>query len=240
MAALQESDLYPPIKHFLEAQGFAVRGEVGECDLIAIRENEMIVVELKPAFNLALLLQGVDRQRMADQVYLAVQAPKSARGRWRDQLGLCRRLGLGLLTVRFGGRRARVEVQCEPEPYVPRRDLKKRNRLLREFQGRSGDHNPGGSTRKGLVTAYREQALRAARFLQAHGPSSPRSLRSGTGNEKAHQLLYRNVYGWFERVSRGLYGLTESGERALEQYQDVLAGMDWARWGRLAGQEPEQ
>jgi hypothetical protein len=31
----------------------------------------------------------------------------------------------------------------------------------------------------------------------------------------APKILLRNVYGWFERVERGLYGLTETGRAAI-------------------------
>ena len=34
----------------------------------------------------------------------------------------------------------------------------------------------------------------------------------------AASILQRNVYGWFERVERGVYRLTEPGEMALQRW----------------------
>ena len=34
---MREHDLYPPVKAFLEAPGYAVKGEIDSCDVVAIR-----------------------------------------------------------------------------------------------------------------------------------------------------------------------------------------------------------
>ena len=34
---MSETDLYPPIKRFLEGQGYTVKGEIGACDVLAVR-----------------------------------------------------------------------------------------------------------------------------------------------------------------------------------------------------------
>lgn len=224
MAARKESDLYQPIKEFLQGQGYTVRGEVNGCDLAGVRGDDLVVVELKVAFNLALLLQGVKRQGVTDAVYLAVEAPrrKASGPRWSEIRGLCRRLGLGLIFVHFTGRAPTVELICDPEPYTPRKQHKMRGRLLKEFQRRSGDHNAGGVTRRPIVTAYREEALRIAAYLRQHGPSKPKVIRTETRLTKATQVLQRDVYGWFERVQKGVYAITPKGEQALAQYADVL------------------
>ena len=39
----------------------------------------------------------------------------------------------------------------------------------------------------------------------------------------APKILLRNVYGWFERVERGLYGLTSSGRVALVTWADHVS-----------------
>jgi len=58
MSRLRETDLYPPVKAFLEGQGYDVKGEVSDCDVVGVRdEDELVVVELKTAFNLPLILQ---------------------------------------------------------------------------------------------------------------------------------------------------------------------------------------
>ena len=75
MPAPQETALYPAVKAFLETQGFVVKGEICNCDVVAVRDGEppvVVITELKLSFTLELVLQAVDRLRAADQVYLAV------------------------------------------------------------------------------------------------------------------------------------------------------------------------
>jgi hypothetical protein len=75
----------------------------------------------------------------------------------------------------------------------------------------------GGSTRTPQMTAYRQQALAVANAL-AGTPSRPRDLRILAPD--AAKILQGNVYGWFERIERGLYGLTSSGRVALVTWAD--------------------
>jgi hypothetical protein len=80
VAVEREEQLYGPVKAFLEGQGYAVKGEVRGCDLVARRGDEPpVIVELKRAFTLELLLQGVDRLALSERVYVAV--PARSRGR---------------------------------------------------------------------------------------------------------------------------------------------------------------
>lgn len=45
---MKESDIYPPLKRFLESQNYEVKGEVQNCDALAVRGKETpVVVELK-------------------------------------------------------------------------------------------------------------------------------------------------------------------------------------------------
>ncbi|MEW8977205.1 MAG: DUF2161 family putative PD-(D/E)XK-type phosphodiesterase [Symbiobacterium sp.] len=227
MEARRETDLYLPVKRLLEDLGFAVKGEVNGCDLVAVRGEELVVVELKRTFNLDLVLQGVERLRLTDAVYLAVEPPRRACGnrRWSQVKALCQRLGLGLIAVQFTGDRASASVLLDPEPRRPRTARKQRARLLAEFARRSGDRNPGGSTRRPLVTAYREDALRLAACLQRTGPAPVRLIRTETGVQRAARVLQDNHYGWFARVARGVYQLTPAGEAALRAFADVVADL---------------
>lgn len=227
MPRRKETELYPPIKALLESQGYTVRGEVNGCDVAAVRDDELIVVELKTAFTLPLLLQGVERQRLTDAVYLAFEAPRG----WRftpkrnDILRLCRRLGLGLIVVSFRKSGPVADIVCDPGPYEPRRATSRKALLLKEFQARSGDHNRGGSSKRPLVTAYRENALLVAEFLKERGPSAPRAIKAATEVTATASILQKNHYGWFERAERGVYQLTEAGAQAVEVYADVLQAM---------------
>ncbi len=212
-----ETSLYPPVKRFLEDLGFAVKGEVGSCDVVALREGEpplLVIAELKQSFTLELVLQGVDRAAACDEIWLAVRLSPTRRGRERDSRvrKLCRLLGFGLLGVSGADL---VEVLVAPVPWTPRRNPKYRSRLVSEHRRRQGDPAAGGSSRQPIMTAYRQQALICAAVLAA-GPGTPRSLKAAAAD--APKILRHNVYGWFERVERGLYALTEAGKAALVRW----------------------
>lgn len=227
----RETDLYAPVKAFLEGQGYEVKAEVVDCDLVARRGQERpVIIELKTGFTLPLVLQGVDRLSLSDDVYLAVGVPaRPAPGSiWRRErraiLKLCRRLGLGLLAVHepTARRAALVEPMLDPVPYKPRPDRRRRGLLLKEFAHRVGDPNTGGTTKRPIVTAYRQDALRCATVLAAEGPTKASEVARSAGVAKATELMYRDVYGWFLRVDRGVYALSPQGRDALEIYADVV------------------
>lgn len=227
----EEARLYPAVKEFFAGRGYAVRSEVHGCDVVACRGDELVIVELKARVNLSLILQGVDRKQITGAVYLAVPAPRRPRReRWSQVVRLCRLLGLGLLAVTVGRGGSRVDVACEPEPSRARSGARRR-RLLEEFSRRSGDYNVGGSTRRPLVTAYREEALRVAHYLSGRGEASLRAIREEAGAARAASILQKNYYGWFRRVSRGVYALTALGEQALEDFRDVVRDFEAAPEG---------
>jgi hypothetical protein len=209
-----ETDLYLPIKRYLESLGLEVKGEVCHCDLVGLSKGEaelVVIGELKRSFTLELVLQAVERTAACDEVWLAVGASKKGKGRENDSRvkKLCRLLGFGLLAVTANDL---IEVIVEPEPWKPRRDLKRRSRIVMEFRKRQGDPVAGGSTRRPQLTAYRQQALAVAQAL-AGGPLRPRDLKAASPD--AAKILQGNVYGWFERVERGIYALTDAGRAAL-------------------------
>ncbi len=225
-----ETDLYPPIKRHLERLGLEVKGEVCGCDVVALSEGspELIVIgEMKQSFTLELVLQAVDCTSVCDEVWLAVRASKRARGRENDARvrKLCRFLGFGLLTVTAEGR---VDVVTKPVPWKPRRDAKRRSRIVEEHRRRKGDPVVGGSTRVPQMTAYRQQALAVANAL-ASTSSRPRDLRILAPD--AAKILQGNVYGWFERIERGFYGLTSSGRVALVTWADHVSAEASAKFG---------
>ena len=212
-----ETTLYLPVKRFLERLGFTVKGEIGGCDLVALSGDDppvVVIGELKLSFNLELILQAVDRAGACDEVWLA--AKMSARGKGRESdaryRNLCRRLGFGMLGVTNSGA---VEVLVKPPTSAPRRDPKKRSKLVSEHQRRIGDPVLGGSTRSPIMTAYRQQALACASAL-AGGPGRVRDLRATIPD--AGKILLHNVYGWFDRAERGVYVLTDAGRAALQRW----------------------
>lgn len=216
-----ETSLYMPVKRFLEDQGFAVKGEVGGCDLVALKDGEapvVVVGELKLNFSLELVLQAVDQAVACDEVWLAARISGRGNGRERDVRfrNLCRRLGFGMLGVSQTGR---VDIIVSPASPIPRRDLRRRSRLVEEHRRRRGDPAVGGSSREPIVTAYRQQALTCA-MLMANGPIRPRDLRAAAPD--AGKILLHNVYGWFVRTTRGVYALTDEGHKALARWPQIV------------------
>lgn len=219
----RETDLYLPIKSFLEDQGYVVKSEVGAADVVAVRGGEPpLVVELKLGFSLALFHQCVARLGVSDDVYMAVaRAPgKRFQKALKDNVKLARRLGLGLITVLL--KDGLVEVHCDPGPYTPRKSAKRQAQMLREFARRQGDPNDGGQTRAGLVTAYRQDALKLAVYLFEVGASRGADVAREADVQHATRMMRDNHYGWFERVEKGVYGLTPVGAQAVETSGRVL------------------
>lgn len=213
-----ETSLYLPVKNFLEGAGYTVKGEIGGCDLVGLSDEDppvMVVCELKLSFNLELILQAVDRASVADELWIAARISAKGKGRESDKRyrDLCRRLGIGMLGVADNGT---VNVIVGSVTPMPRTNPKRRSRLMREHQKRRGDPAVGGSTRTPLMTAYRQQALGCAAAL-ASGPLKVRDVRASV--PEAGKILQANVYGWFERVDRGVYGLTPAGLEALARWQ---------------------
>jgi hypothetical protein len=209
-----ETSLYNPVKSFLESLGFTAKGEIGGCDVLALSADAppiVVICELKLQFNLDLVLQGVDRAAACDEVWLAARLSRRGKGRESDPRfrALCRRLGFGLLGVAEDGR---VDVLLSPAALAPRRDPRRRSRLVDEHNRRRGDPAVGGGNRRPIMTAYRQEALACAAAL-ADGPKRPRDLRPVS--PRAQAILHRNVYGWFIRTDRGVYALTAAGRAAL-------------------------
>ncbi len=216
----RESDLYGPVKALLERQGYEVKGEVGKADLVARRGGEEpLVVELKLRISLTLFHQAVARLALSDRVYIAVPRPEGAQAKRavKDNLALCRCLGLGFITVRGDGV---TEVLCDPGGPMPRRNPKAKARLLREFDRLRGDPNDGGATRYGIVTGYRQDALRCAAHLAQHGPSKGAMVAKAAGVKPATRIMAENHYGWFQRVETGIYDLTETGRAGLVHWAE--------------------
>ena len=223
MSTARETDLYLPIKSFLEDQGYVVKSEVGAADVVAIRGAEPpVVVELKLGFSLALFHQCVARLSVSDDVYLAVarQPGKRFAKAIKNNSALARRLGLGLITVRL--KDGFVEVHCDPGPFVPRKSLKRQKTLLREFARRQGDPNDGGQTRAGLVTAYRQDALKLAVYLYEAGASKGADVAREADVKRATVMMRDNHYGWFEKIEKGVYGLSPTGAEAVNVAARVL------------------
>lgn len=236
----KETELYAPVKKLLEGQGYDVKGEIGKADIVAMRKDsskneheveDPIVVELKTAFSLSLFHQAIDRQNLTDNVYIAVPrgTGKPFLKSLKNNKSLCRRLGLGLITVRL--KDGFTEIHLDPAPYQPRQSKVKKSRLLREFATRVGDPNKGGAARRThIITAYRQDALRCLQYLNAHGPTKASIIAKETNVTRARTIMAADHYGWFERFHieqngkplKGIYNITPKGELAMVEFNDAL------------------
>lgn len=222
-----EVDLYKPIQKYFLHEDYQVYGEVNDCDIAAVKDDELVIIELKLTLSVDLLIQAAKRQRLTDQVYIAIPRPKGRLNskQWRDKCHLVKRLELGLILVSFQGNRANAEILFHPTPFNRRQskgqNKRKRQVLMKEMEGRSANYNVGGCNRTKIMTAYKENCIQIACYLEHFGSLSPKALKEkGTGS-KTSSILTKNYYGWFERVKRGIYVISEKGKEEVNEYQEL-------------------
>ena len=223
----RETEMYLPVKQFLETLGYEVKSEIKNCDVVAYKLNTPpIIIELKKNLSFELIFQGIKRLAITDNVYIAISIREKCsknvlwKKRRNELLNLLKRIGLGLLLVDI--RSSRVEIFTEPSPYKPRKVKKQLTQLTTEFNRRIGDPNAGGSTRVKIMTAYRQDALRCAFVLVKFGPLSLKEIRKNTLVEKAGSILQKNFYGWFIRVEKGVYTISNKGIDAIKSNKKTL------------------
>ncbi|WP_434340989.1 DUF2161 family putative PD-(D/E)XK-type phosphodiesterase [Motilimonas cestriensis] len=216
-----ETDLYLPIKNMLEQQGFIVKGEIKQCDVMAVRDEQVLVVELKTTLNLTLVLQAVERLALTDYVYIAVPADCAPiKKQQKSIVKLLRRLGLGLIVVAFVGEQTYVETVVSPGDYQPRKNHGKVKMALNEFHQRQGDPEQGGANNSSKkMTVYRQRMIRLALYLESHGATKAANVAQDINEPKAGTMLANNLYGWFERVSKGIYQLSKQGQTEVDQWR---------------------
>lgn len=215
---MKEKDLYPPLKAYLEGQQYEVKGEINDCDIVAVRKQEPpIIIELKLSLNLAVILQAVNRLALSDNVYIGVPHSCSILKKQQKQVvKLCRMLGLGLIVINPNSHSNGVNVLTDPCTYKPRKSAGRQQRLLAEFAQRVGDPNAGGSEKRGgIMTAYRQRAIRIGEYLKEKGALKAATVAAVLEEPKAREIMYRNVYGWFEPKGKGIYTLSPRGIREL-------------------------
>ncbi|WP_354622893.1 DUF2161 family putative PD-(D/E)XK-type phosphodiesterase [Psychromonas sp. MME2] len=217
----QETDLYLPIKQFLETRDYRVKGEIKDCDIVAVKnsggDEQILIIELKLKLNITLLMQAVERFTLSDDVYIAI--PKNIpiyKKKSKQVKKLIARLGIGLIIVDIQKSQSYVEVVCNPKDYQPRKNKPKQKALLKEFSTRIGDTQEGGATRKkGGLTAYRQRTIRVAQYLNEYHQATGAEIHKNIIEKQANSILYQNYYGWFDKIQRGVYGLSKTGKEEL-------------------------
>ncbi|PKM68052.1 MAG: hypothetical protein CVU95_05240 [Firmicutes bacterium HGW-Firmicutes-2] len=228
---MEEKDLYLPIKAFFQSQSYDVFGEVKDIDVVAKSGDNIVAIELKTSLNLELILQGSKRQRLTDDVFLAVPKPtgRMQRGKsYKDKLYLVKRLGLGLIYVDTFLKPNKVIVVFEPSLLDIKRSQqrykKKRETLFKEIEARHMDYNIGGSRGK-IITAYKEASLRILKTLEDGQPHSTKDIRHMSGVKKSTTILYSNHHGWYDKVERAVYCISPYGEKALLEHSLLIDSM---------------
>jgi len=219
---MKESDLYLPLKQFLKAQGYEVKGEVKQCDVLAVRgDEEPVIVELKLTINLSVILQAVDRLSLSSKIYIGIPKHyKIIKYRKRKIIKLLKMLGLGLIIIDPTVKVGCIDILFDPIEFQPRKSKPRLRKLLGEFFSREGDPNLGGSTtNKGRMTAYRQRATAIGFYLHKNGATKASLVSEQIQDPKAREILYKNHYGWFEKQSRGIYQLTADGKKEIIKSQ---------------------
>lgn len=214
--------MYPIIKKHLEEQGYYVKAEVKDSDIVAIKDDVVMIVEMKNFFNTKLIYQGLKNKGVTDYIYLAIPKPltkviKSVN--FKEKKEIVKSLELGLLFV--DKKLEEVIVVLDPTIFKYKNHRKNRKALKKEFFLRKTALNIGGVTRTKIITAYRELALLALYFLK-DGPKKTKDIKRFTKQDKVMSILQKNYYGWFERIERGVYRITNLGEEALLTYEEVI------------------
>jgi len=225
---LYEADLYEPVQHYFQLLGYRVQAEVNDCDIVALKDESLIIIELKLNLNITLLMQAANRQKFTPDVYIAIPRPKLSlrRRRWRDLVHLIRRLELGLILVSFEGRKPSIDVVHEPGPFDRQRSLRQskkgRDKLIKEVRSRRSNHNIGGSNNVTTMTAYKEISIQIAFYLDYLGPLSAKDLQKLSTGDRTYGILYNDYYKWFQRVGRGVYDLTDLGRKEYQTYPEII------------------
>ena len=232
---MKETELFPAVKALFEEAGYTVNAEVRHCDVTAVRDDDLVIIEMKTSLNIKLLAQGINRQRSGADVYVAVPRPKNYDGRkWYDILSVIKKLELGLIFVTVSDKFTFAEIVVEPTPFKPTNTYRPKKRaLMEEITARRCDINVGGMTGRKIVTAYIEQSVHIGCLLDHMLTAAPKDFaRYGIEPQRAGTIMRNNVLGWFTKKDKGVYALSEKWKTGRAVYREV-----WEYYSRLADKE---
>jgi hypothetical protein len=105
---MRESDLYPAVKRWLDERGYTVHVEIFGCDIVAVKDGRLLVLELKLKQPGIAENQARHRARWADEVVIAMpHRPKLVSG--------LKYQGIGLLVVSRD--KARLVIKPRQQPW---------------------------------------------------------------------------------------------------------------------------
>lgn len=221
----KESDLYPPVCEYFISLGYDVQAEVKSCDLVAKKDGETIVAELKTSFCLKLVYQAIERQSITDLVYIVIPRPKGAKGaQWNSMLKLMKRLDIGIITVALDSELKAVDIVSVPAGTAKPKSSTKRASFNKEVDSRNLHVNTGGVNKTKILTAYREKSIYILCLAEAFGEISPAQINKILNEPYAGNIVSRNFYGWFKKISKGVYAISDEGYKILNgnEYKEAI------------------
>jgi Holliday junction resolvase len=222
---LKESDLFEPVKKWLEDNGYQVFSEVSprycssRADVVGINDETITVVELKLSLSLDLLEQAVywARHKYANYVYIAVPWNKKESPLIKNWLVeyICKQFKIGVLFVRKQDGRFRfVEnnsgFYIDEKPYIKARYIRLgkqnvfRDTIEQYKQEYINSELKGGHNGGGYITPYRVTIERVKEFLK--------NVREG----RTFSLW------WYENGE-----LIDLRERAIDGWVDINTILDY-------------
>jgi hypothetical protein len=215
MKKFAEKDMYEPIRSLLAREGFIVRGEVKGCDIAAVREGQLWIVEMKLSANITLIYQAMARQTATPDVFIAIPRPKNARDKnFKSLQSLLKKLGLGLITVALDSPAPHAETILFPNGKS--KSTKQTFAIKNEILNRTSD-TTGGINKAKVNTAYREKCIAIACILCEEGQSTTRDLLKKGTDKNTSGILRANYYGWYKKVEKGVFMLSEAGKTYLSE-----------------------
>lgn len=114
---VRESDLYPPVRDWLAKRGYTIHVEMFGVDIVAMKEDQIVAIELKLCLTESLYRQCEHNSEWADLVIgvIASDSKKTAMFRYK---------GFGLLQVMDGKVRQRIKPRPQPWARIKRRDYR--------------------------------------------------------------------------------------------------------------------
>jgi hypothetical protein len=222
---MKETDLGDILISYLRGQSYSVSAEVNNCDLVARKGDETLLFELKTSMSSKLLVQGLERKALCESVYLVLPVPvgRDSIPNQSDYVKLIKALELGLILIHFMKTKTKVEVLVHPQSYSRRRRPNRFKALIREIDGRYGEYNRAGQpSTEERITRFKQDNIQISAALAELGESSPKSLVNIGCSPRTGRILSQNMYGWYQRIGRGLYTLHPAGTEALKNYPNIV------------------
>lgn len=220
-----EKELYPIVANYFKENGFLLDGEVNDVDILCIKDEVTVAVELKLELNFKVIIQASKRQKLFDLVYIGIKTPKSLKSNiFKDKIYLLKRLGIGLIIINPISNTLSIHsdpVESNINIYKSRNKEKKESIIL-ELKERKYKNNIGGVNKVKTITKYRQDCLIVLDTLKTNGAMSGKNIKKITGVEKATSIMSLNYYGWFVKINRGVYDISKFGETEFLNYEKII------------------